>query len=115
MKQKEITIGDKKYPVAFSMKTIELFESMTGKPFLDEMSNNFGLVKNRIILIMAAILTVDENSKVSESDIRGNDDLNSYKTIMEIYVSVMELVAEFFEIPVSEKEKNQPKGAKPKN
>lgn len=115
MKQKEIIIGDKKYPVAFTMKTIELFESMTGKPFLDEMANNFGLVKNRIILIMAAILTVDENSKVSESDIRGNDDLNSYKTIMEIYVSVMELVAEFFEIPVSEKAKNQPKGAKPKN
>jgi cell division protein ZapA (FtsZ GTPase activity inhibitor) len=115
MKQKEITIGDKKYPVAFSMKTIELFESMTGKPFLDEMSNNFGLVKNRIFLIMAAILTVDENSKVTESDIRGNDDLNSYKTIMEMYVSVMELVAEFFEIPVGEKAKSQPKGTKPKN
>lgn len=115
MKQKEITIGDKKYPVAFSMKTIELFESMTGKPFLDEMANNFGLVKNRIILIMAAILTVDENSKISESDIRGNDDLNSYKTIMEMYVSVMELVAEFFEIPVGEKAKSQSKGAKPKN
>jgi cell division protein ZapA (FtsZ GTPase activity inhibitor) len=115
MKQKEITIGDKKYPVAFSMKTIELFESMTGKPFLDEMSNNFGLIKNRIILIMAAILTVDENSKISESDIRGDDDLNSYKTIMEMYVSVMELVAEFFEIPVGEKAKSQPKGAKPKN
>ena len=115
MKQKEITIGDKKYPVAFSMKTIELFESMTGKPFLDEMTGNFGLIKNRIVLIMAAILTVDENSKVSESDIRGNDDLNSYKTIMEIYVSVMELVAEFFEIPVSEKVKSQPNGAKPKN
>ena len=115
MKQKEITIGDKKYPVAFSMKTIELFESMTGKPFLDEMANNFGLVKNRIILIMAAILTVDENSNVTESDIRGNDDLNSYKTIMEMYVSVMELVAEFFEIPVGEKAKSQSKGAKPKN
>ena len=115
MKQKEITIGDKKYPVAFSMKTIELFESMTGKPFLDEMANNFGLVKNRIILIMAAILTVDENSKVSESDIRGNDDLNSYKNIMEMYVSVMELVGEFFEVPVSEKAKSQPKGTKPKN
>lgn len=115
MKQKEITIGNKKYPVAFSMKTIELFESMTGKPFLDEMANNFGLVKNRIILIMAAILTVDENSKVSESDIRGNDDLNSYKTITETYVSVMELVAEFFEIPVGEKAKSQPNGAKPKN
>lgn len=115
MKQKEITIGDKKYPVAFSMKTIELFESMTGKPFLDEMANNFGLVKNRIILIMAAILTVDENSKISESDIRGNDDLNSYKNIMEMYVSVMELVAEFFEIPVGEKAKSQSKGAKPKN
>lgn len=115
MKQKEITIGDKKYPVAFSMKTIELFESMTGKPFLDETVNNFGLVKNRIILIMAAILTVDENSKISESDIRGNDDLNSYKTIMEMYVSVMELVAEFFEIPVGEKAKSQSKGAKPKN
>ena len=97
------------------MKTIELFESMTGKPFLDEMSNNFGLVKNRIILIMAAILTVDENSNVTESDIRGNDDLNSYKTIMEMYVSVMELVAEFFEIPVGEKAKSQSKGAKPKN
>jgi hypothetical protein len=97
------------------MKTIELFESMTGKPFLDEMSNNFGLVKNRIFLIMAAILTVDENSKVTESDIRGNDDLNSYKTIMEMYVSVMELVAEFFEIPVGEKAKSQPKGTKPKN
>ena len=44
MKQKEITIGDKKYPVAFSMKTIELFESMTGKPFLEEMTDNFGLI-----------------------------------------------------------------------
>lgn len=115
MKQKEITIGDKKYPVAFSVKTIELFESMTSKPFLDEMANNFGLIKNRIILIMAAILTVDENSKVSESDIRGNDDLNSYKNIMEMYVSVIELVGEFFEIPVSEKAKSQSEGTKPKN
>ena len=88
---------------------------MTGKPFLDEMANNFGLVKNRIILIMAAILTVDENSKVSESDIRGNDDLNSYKNIMEMYVSVVELVAEFFEIPVGEKAKSQSEGTKPKN
>ena len=106
MKQKEITIGDKKYPVAFSMKTIELFESMTG---------NFGLIKNRIVLIMAAILTVDENSKVSESDIRGKEDLESYKHITEVYTSVTELVAEFFEIPVGEKAKSQSKGAKPKN
>ena len=115
MKQKEITIGDKKYPVAFSMKTIELFESMTGKPFLDEMTDNFGLIKNRIVLIMAAILTVDENSKVNESDIRGKEDLESYKHITEVYTSVMELVAEFFEIPVGEKAKSQSKGAKPKN
>lgn len=116
MKQKEITIGGRQYPVAFTMKTIEVFERITQKSFLSTMENEGGLLTDRIALIRSAVLTVEENSPLKESDIRGGEDFGAYKDITAAYAVVMPLVAEFFAIPFGENQRPpKPSAKKSKN
>ena len=48
MKQKEITINGKQYPVIFTLATLSNFEEITGKPFFKA---DLDIIKNRIAII----------------------------------------------------------------
>lgn len=105
MKTKEITIGGKNYPVAFSMKTMLNFEEISGKPFFGEL---FDHLKERIALIMSAALTADDNTKLTIEDLMKGDEWERVKELMAGYNIVMELCAEFMEIPAVEPKPENP-------
>ena len=118
MTKKEITVNGKTYPVIFTLKTLSNFEEITGKAFF---SADLDLVKNRIAIICAAAIAADENTKLTVEELRGNEDLEAYKQIGTAYNTIVEMAAEFFHIPPTEKkEAEQPAaedegGEKPKN
>lgn len=118
MKQKEITINGKQYPVIFTLATLSNFEEITGKPFFKA---DLDIIKNRIAIICAAAIAADENTKLTVEELRGNEDLEAYKQIGTVYNTIVEMAAEFFHIPQTEKKKTeQPAaedegGEKPKN
>jgi len=100
MKQKEITIQGKQYPVIFTLATIDNFEGITNKSFFEA---NLNTVRCRIALIMAAVLAADENTKLTVEDLRGNEDFESYNQINEAFIVVGELSKEFFKVTDSDK------------
>ena len=117
MKQKEITVNGKNYPVVFTLATISNFEEITGKPFFKA---DLDIIKNRIAIICAAAIAADENTKLTVEELRGNEDLEAYKQIGTVYNTIVEMAAEFFHIPPTEKkEAEQPASEegdnKPKN
>ena len=118
MKTKEITIGGKNYPVIFTLATISNFEEITGKPFFKA---DLDIIKNRIAIICAAAIAADENTKLTVEELRGNNDLEAYKQICTVYNTIIEMAAEFFHIPPTEKKEAEQtaaedeEGEKPKN
>ena len=117
MKQKEITINGKNYPVVFTLATLSNFEEITGKPFFKA---DLDLIKNRIAIICAAAIAADENTKLTVEELRGNEDLEAYKQIGTAYNTIVEMAAEFFHIPPTEKKEAEQSAAeegdnKPKN
>lgn len=118
MKQKEITIQGKQYPVVVNMQTIINFEDIVNMSIFEA---NLSTIKNRIALICAAVLSADKNTTLTISDIKGNGDFEAIKAINAAYIVMSELVAEFFHIPEIEKNKvDQPdekedEGEQPKN
>lgn len=117
MKQKEITVNGKNYPVVFTLATLSNFEEITGKPFF---KSDLDMIKNRIAIICAAAIAADENTKLTVEELRGNEDLEAYKQIGTVYNTIVEMAAEFFKIPLTDKkEAEQPAkedegGEKPK-
>lgn len=93
---KEITINGIKYPVAFNMKTIISYEEIADKSYFD---SNFGKTTERIALIVAAVLTADEKSKIKVEDVMGNSDLDAVKQISEAFLIILNMSTEFFGIP----------------
>lgn len=93
---KEITINGIKYPVAFNMKTIISYEEIADKSYFD---SNFGKTTERIALIVAAVLTADEKSKIKVEDVMGNNDLAAIKQISEAFLIILNMSTEFFGIP----------------
>jgi hypothetical protein len=79
------------------------------------------MIKNRIAIICAAAIAADENTELTVEELRGNEDLDAYKQIGTVYNTIVEMAAEFFKIPLTEKkEAEQPSkedegGEKPKN
>lgn len=118
MKQKEITVNGVKYPVIFTLATLSNFEEITGNPFFKA---DLDMIKNRIAIICAAAIAADENTKLTVEELRGNEDLEAYKQIATVYNTIVDMAAEFFKIPLTDKnEAEQPAkedegGEKPKN
>ena len=117
MKQKEITINGKQYPVIFTLATLSNFEEITGKAFF---SQNLDTVKNRIAIICAAAITADENTELTVEELRGKDSWEDYVQIATAYTVVMELAGKFFHMPEIEKGNDEEQPAeegdeKPKN
>ena len=103
MTQKEITIKGKAYPIEFTMKTLQNFESIVGKSFFKE---DLEIINNRIALIIAAVLTADKDSDITVEEMTGTNDWTAIREILAAHAIVMELANDFFEIPEIEKKNN---------
>ena len=104
MKQAEITIGGKQYPVIFTLATINNFEEIVKRSFFEA---NMNTVKNRIAIILAAALAADENTKLTVEDIRGNEDLEAYQQISAAFIVIGELSKEFFKVTDADKQADE--------
>lgn len=115
--KKEITINGKNYPIVFNMKTMMNFEEISGKSFFGE---EFAHLKERIALIIAAVLAANENTTLTAEEMIEAQDLKALQEILAAYQIVMELAGEFFKVPDIEKQNNPEKedengDEKPKN
>lgn len=93
MKQKEVTINGKTYPVIFTMKTITGFEEIVNHSFFVD---DFSKMTSRIAIVVAAIVAADINADISTEDIMNADKFKAVNEILEAYTTVMELAGEFF-------------------
>jgi hypothetical protein len=110
MKQ-EITIAGVQYPVTFEFQTLLNFESITNSSFFD---TNFTKTVDRMALIMAAVLTADEDTKLTVDLLKGKGDWDAVKDIIAAYSVVMDLASAFFKVPevVKQAEENEAEGQK---
>ena len=107
MKQKEITVNGKNYPVVFTLATLSNFEEIAGKPFF---KSDLDMVKNRIAIICAAAIAADENTTLTVEELRGKETWDDYVQIANAYVVVMELATQFFPKPNKDEEKPEAEG-----
>ena len=105
MKQKEITIQGKQYPVVFDLQTMMNFEEITnGQSFFGA---NLETLKSRVAIIAAAAISADEKTDLTVEAILGDKDYKAMQQIIAAYNIVMTLASVFFPIPEIEK-KNIP-------
>lgn len=107
MKQKEVTINGKTYPVIFTMKTITGFEEIVNHSFFVD---DFSKMTSRIAIVVAAIVAADINADISTEDIMNADKFKAVNEILEAYSIVNELAGEFF--PKKKKKKEDSKEEK---
>ena len=114
MKQKEVTINGKTYPVIFTMKTITGFEEIVNHSFFVD---DFSKMTSRIAIVVAAIVAADINADISTEDIMNADKFKAVSEILEAYSIVNELAGEFFPKKKKEdsKEEQSEKTDKKKN
>jgi hypothetical protein len=96
MKTKEISINGKTFKIAFVVKTMMSYEKITGKSFFEAKFSN---LEERLPLIIAAILTVDDNPEITAEELMNIDNMNGLQDIISAFGAVMELSAQFFEQP----------------
>ena len=94
--KKEITIGGAQYPVEFTFQTLLNFEEISKQSFF---KTDFSLIKDKIALIMAAVLTANEKTKLAVEDIVGERKLKDIQDITAASVIIIDLCNEYFEIP----------------
>jgi len=117
MKTKEITINGVNYPIVCTMDTLMNFESIVNKSFFE---TDFKTLKDRMALIIAAVITADEHTDLTAEAMKGGNDLNAVKQIIAAYNIVAALMGEFFELPevvkqAEESEQPDDPDEKPKN
>ena len=95
--KKEITIAGVQYPVTFEFQTLLNFRKHhQQKSFFD---TNFTKTVDRMALIMAAVLTADEDTKLTVDLLKGKGDWDAVKDIIAAYGVVMDLASAFFHVP----------------
>jgi cell division protein ZapA (FtsZ GTPase activity inhibitor) len=99
MKQKEITINGKAYPVVFSIKTMMGFEDITGKTFFGETFRSIG---DKTALVFAAIIAADDKTKLTFDELMNADTVDVLNDIGTAFNKINELANEFFKIPAVE-------------
>lgn len=116
MTQKEITINGVNYPIIFTMDTLMNFESIVNKSFFE---TDFKTLKDRMALIIAAVITANENTTLTVESMKGNGDLKAVQQIIASYNIVAEAMGEFFKVPEvlknAEAEEQQEKDDNAKN
>ena len=105
MTQKEITINGKTYPVVFTMDTMMNFEEIADKSFFE---TDLKRLKDRLAIIMAAVITADDKTTLTVEELRGNGDLEAVQQIIAAFNIVMEASTEFFKIPAVESKNEKP-------
>lgn len=101
MNKKEITIQGRQYPVCFDMQTIINFETITSQQFFTGVQ--FGMLKNRIAIILAAILSADKDTDLTFDTVMGKKDFDTMQQIIKAYAVVDQLMGEFFKVSDVEK------------
>ena len=110
MKQ-EITIAGVQYPVTFDFQTLLNFEQITNSSFFE---TTFNKTVDRMALIMAAVLTADEDTNLTVELLKGKGDWDAIKDIIAAYGVVMDLASAFFHVPevVKQAEEKEAEGQK---
>lgn len=109
--KKEITIAGVQYPVTFDFQTLLNFEQITNSSFFE---TTFNKTVDRMALIMAAVLTADEDTKLTVELLKGKGDWDAVKDIIAAYGVVMDLASAFFHVPevVKQAEEQEAEGQK---
>ena len=107
MTQKIITLQGKQYPVVFGMKTMVGYEEIVGKGWF---TTDWSDVKfrERMAVVVAAILAANEKSKISADDLLSIDNVDDMKELIKAFNDIMELSTEFFKLPAVEKTDEKP-------
>lgn len=108
MKQKEVTINGVHYPVVFTLDTLFGVEDIIGGSFFDA---NFGTLKNRMALVLAAIYSADDKADITVDQLKEMNPMQMIQDITGAFVTVSDLMTEFFRIPATEQQ-NEPEPAK---
>lgn len=108
MKQKEVTINGVQYPVVFTLDTLFGVEDITNGSFFDL---NFGTLKNRMAVVLAAIYSADDKADITVDQLKEMNPMQMIQDITGAFVTVSELMNEFFRIPEAEKQ-NEPEPTK---
>lgn len=95
-----ITINKKKYPVVVNMGTLLSYEQITGKSILND-ENGLKMMGDRMVLIFAAVMSADEDTTLTMEDLMKN---TGWKEFNDASVTVLKLLAKFFNIPKIEAE-----------
>ena len=96
MTKKEITINGKIYPVVFTIETMMNFEEIADKSFFE---TDLKKLKDRMALVIAAVIAADEKTTLTVDDLRGSEDIEAIQQVMAAFNVVMEASTEFFKIP----------------
>ena len=96
MQKKNITINGKEYPIVFTMDTLMNFEAIAKESFFEA---NLNTLKNRMALIIAAVITANEKTTLTVEAMKGNNDLKAVQQIIAAYNIVAALMGEFFQVP----------------
>ena len=91
--KKEITLRGKKYPVAFTMTTVLSYEEIADRSFFGE---QFQRIRERMMLIFAALYAADPKADITMEDIMGTDDWAEFNAAFDV---VMKMATEFFKVP----------------
>ena len=103
MKQKEITINSKQYPVVFDLGTMINYESIVKHSFfLTDWTKP--KITERMAIIYAAALSADENTKLTFDDLKGKGTWDDVKAIFTASNIIITLSGEFFPIPEIEQQ-----------
>jgi len=96
MTQKKITINGKEYPIVFTMDTLMNFETIVGKSFFE---TDFKTLKDRMALVIAAVITAKEDTDLTIEALKGNNDLEAIQQIINAYNIVSNAMLAFFKVP----------------
>ena len=109
MSKKEVTINGVQYPVVFTLDTLFGVEDILGGSFFEA---NFGTLKNRMALVLAAIYSADDKADITVDALKAMEPLKMIQDVTAAFVAVSELMNEFFRIPETEKQ-NEPEEPQP--
>lgn len=93
MKQKQITLCGKTYPVQFNLNTMIKYERMLNRSFL---LSNFDLLEEQIAVTVCAVFTANPDADLEADQIMQADSFTKLKELTDAYATVKEMILDFF-------------------
>lgn len=93
MKQKQITLCGKTYPVVFSLDTMIKYERMLNRSFL---LSSFELLEEQIAVTVCAVFTANPDADLEADQIMQADSFTKLKELTDAYATVKEMILDFF-------------------